>query len=87
MNISFEIPKQIEPLAREGGADPNVDAREAYLVGLYQRDKVSLHQLAEALGVSRYDAEGVLKGYGVGLESSVDELRVEGEFLRTVRPE
>ena len=66
-----------------GGADPNAEAREAYLVGLYQRDKVSLHQLAEALGGSRYDAEGVLKRYGVGLESRGNETGTQLVFDNT----
>jgi predicted HTH domain antitoxin len=87
MNISFEISGEIEREIGINGADLSGEAKEAFLVELYRRDKISMHQLARAMGLSRYEAEGVVKRHGVALESTVDELRAEGEFLRHARPE
>jgi predicted HTH domain antitoxin len=86
MNISFEIPQEIERALKTNGADLNREAKEAFLVEQYRNDKISQHQLAQALGLSRYEADGVLKRHGVALETTVDELRAEGEFLRRMRP-
>ena len=85
MTISFEIPQEIERALTTNGADLNREAKEAFLVEQYRHDKISQHQLAQALGLSRYEADGVLKRHGVALETNVDELRAEGEFLRRVR--
>ena len=57
MNISFELPTDIEQQIRTTGADLNREAKEAFLVEHCRQDKVSLHQFAQALGVSRYEVE------------------------------
>ncbi len=86
MNIKFEIPRDIEQQLRTGGVDPNREAKEAYLVESYRQDKISHHQLGEALGLDDYETDGVLKRYGVGLEMSQEELRAEAASLRCVGP-
>ena len=87
MNISFEIPGEIERELGTDGADLSGEAKEAFLVDQYRRDRISMHQLVRAMGLSRYEAEDIVKRHGVALESTVDELRADGEFLRHVRPE
>jgi predicted HTH domain antitoxin len=61
MTISFELPHDIEQQAGGHGSDLNREAKEAYLVELYRRHKISLYQVAEALGLSRVEADGVLR--------------------------
>lgn len=82
MNIMFEIPRDIEEQLRGHGADLNADAREAYLVGLYRQERITHHQLARALGLSRYETDGVLKRHKVWLELSPDELADQAASLR-----
>ena len=42
MNISFELPPNIEQEISANGADLSGEAREAYLVELYRQDRISI---------------------------------------------
>ena len=87
MNISFEIPQGIEQELRTNGLDMNREAKEAYLVELYRQERITHHQLAEALGLSRYETDGVLKRHKVWLELTPEELAAQAALLRDARPE
>jgi predicted HTH domain antitoxin len=87
MNISFEIPPVIEQELRTNGRDMNREAKEAYLVELYRQEQITHHQLAEALGLSRYETDGVLKQHKVWLELTPEELAAQAASLRDARAE
>jgi predicted HTH domain antitoxin len=86
MTISFEIPQEIEQQIRTNGANLNGEAREAYLVELYRQDRISHHQLSQALGLSRLETDGVLKRHKVSSGPTLDELRAEIGSLRGAGP-
>ena len=85
MTIHFEIPKDIEEQLRAAGIDPTQMAKELLLVELYRKEQITQHQLAEALGLNRYETDGVLKRHEIGLELSPDEFLVQAESLRELR--
>lgn len=87
MTISFEIPQEIEQQIRTDGVDLGREARESYLVELYRQDRITHHQLAEALGLSRLETDGVLKRHKVSPGPTLEELRAEIGSLRDARPE
>jgi Uncharacterised protein family (UPF0175) len=87
MNISFEIPLDIELELRGNGADLSGEAREAFLIELYRQDRITHHQLTEALALSRLETDGVLKRHKVSSGPTLEELRAEIGSLRDVRPE
>jgi predicted HTH domain antitoxin len=87
MTIQFEIPHDIEQELGSNGADLNGEAREAFLVELYRQDRITHHQLAEALRLSRLETEGVLKRHKVSSGVTVGEMRAQAAALRDVRPE
>ena len=82
MNISFELPPHIEQEISASGADLSGEAREAYLVELYSQDRITHHQLAEALGLSRLETEGVLKRHEVSSGVTAEEMRAQAAALR-----
>ncbi len=86
MTINFELPQSIEQELRTNGADLNREAKEACLVELYRRHRISQHQLAEALGLSRVEADGVLKKHEVWLEMTSEDLAAQAASLREARP-
>lgn len=86
MTICFELPAEIERDVRGDGSDVDREAREAYLVDLYRRDRITHCQLAEALGLGRYEADGVLKRHGVSPNVAAEEMRVQADALRGARP-
>jgi len=87
VTISFEIPCEIEQELVSHGADLNGEAREAFLVELYRQERITHHQLADALGLSRYETDGVLKRHKVWLELTPEELAAQAASLREARPD
>jgi hypothetical protein len=87
MSVSFELPQDIEHELRSNGADLSGEAREAYLVELYRWDRITHHQLSQALGLTRIQTDGVLKRYKVSPGPTLEELRAEIVSLRDARPE
>jgi predicted HTH domain antitoxin len=87
MTINFEIPRSIEQELSTSEADLNGEAREAFLVELYRQERITHHQLAEALGLSRLETDGVLKRHKVSSGPTLEELRVEIGSLRDASPE
>jgi hypothetical protein len=86
MNISFDIPKDIEQGLAASVADLNADAREIYLVNLYREDRITHHQLTEALGLTRIETDGVLKRHKISSGPTLEELRAEIGSLREAMP-
>ena len=87
MTISFELSRDIVQQIRTNGHDINDKAREAFLVEMYREHAISHRQLGEALGLERYETDGLLKRYNVGLGMTLAEMRAEAEALQDVRPE
>jgi len=77
MTIHFEIPPNVEEQLRSAGMDPSQSAKELLLVDLYRRGKITHHELGEALGLGRYETDGVLKRHDVPLDFSLEEVRSE----------
>jgi hypothetical protein len=65
MAISFSLPENVENDLRIQFHDLDQAAKEAALVELYRLGSLSHGQFADGLGVSRYDADAVLKRHGV----------------------
>ena len=85
MTIYFEIPKDIEKQLRAAGIDPTQAAKELFFVDLYRTQRITHHQLGEALGLNRYETDGVLKRHDVPLDLSIEEFREQVESLRELR--
>jgi len=89
MTISFDLLDLIErklDVSSRVGLDR--EAKVAYLVELYRQGRIHHHQLAEALGLSRLETDGVLKRFEIPSGPvSVAELRTEVGSLREVRVE
>ncbi|GMU22600.1 MAG: hypothetical protein AMXMBFR13_26850 [Phycisphaerae bacterium] len=65
MAISFQLPELVEQRLREQCADADQAAKEAALVEFYRQGQVTQFELANALGLSRYETDGLLKRHGV----------------------
>ena len=65
MAIRIELPSAIEEKLRADIGDLAVAGKEAMLVELYRQGRISHGELAESLGLSRYETDGVLKRHNV----------------------
>jgi predicted HTH domain antitoxin len=86
MTIRFDIPGEIEEELSASEHDLGAEAREVFLVNLYREDRISHHQLARALGMTRLETEGLLKRYGVSSGPDLEDLLAEIGSLREVGP-
>jgi predicted HTH domain antitoxin len=82
MTISFELPHNIERRVRVEGADPGQEAKEAYLLDLYRRERISHDDLSEALGLGFHQMQQLIKEHGVGDDFTLEEFEAERAVLR-----
>ena len=61
MAVTFDLPQDIEQSLRHKLGDLGQAAKEATLVELYRQGKIAHQDFSRALGVSRLEAEAVLK--------------------------
>ena len=73
ITICFEIPQEIEQQIRTDGVDLDREGWELYLVELYRQERITHHQLIEALGLSRLETDGVLKRCKVSSGPTLEE--------------
>jgi predicted HTH domain antitoxin len=81
MVISFELPPEIAQQIGIAGTDLDREARESYLIELYRQDRISHAQLRDALGVSFFEAERVIKDHGAGRDFPLAEFEEQRAFL------
>ncbi len=65
MSVRFQLPDDIEQQLRHDLTNLDQVAKEAALVELYRQAKITHHQLATALGIERFETEGLLKRHNV----------------------
>jgi hypothetical protein len=84
MNVTFEIPTEIEEVLLSAGTDPSHAAKESLLVELYRERRITQRQLGQALGLNRYEVDGVLKRHNILLDLSLEDFNAEVASLREV---
>jgi hypothetical protein len=65
MAVTIELPPDVEQRLRAENADLDRQAKEAMLVELYRQDKLSHHELAQSLGLERFEVDRILKRHNV----------------------
>ena len=87
MSVSFELPRELEEALRDELGDLGQAAKEALLVDLYQREKLTHRQFGDVLGLTRFEADAVLKRHGMYYDLSAADVARESEGLRKLRDE
>ena len=85
MAVTFELPIEIEKTLREALGDLDLAAKEALLVELYRQERLTQHQLAIALGLSRVQTDALLKRHEVYLDLTAAQVATESKGLRKLR--
>lgn len=65
MTVVLDIPAEIERALHGRAEDIGREAKQGMLVDFYRRGLLSQAGLAAALGLSRYETDGLLKRHGV----------------------
>jgi len=79
MSVTFHLPPQIEQSLRRELGDLDQAAKEGALVELYRQEKLTHHELAQSLGISRIEIDAVLKKHNV-----TEDLLTPVEFERQI---
>ncbi|MEI8375460.1 MAG: UPF0175 family protein [Planctomycetota bacterium] len=74
MKVTIEIPDTMEQtLYDQLGHDLGKAAKESLAIAWYQSEKISIGQVAEMLGISVYQAEGIMKEHQVDAPYSLTD--------------
>ena len=86
MSVTVELPERIEHQLEEEWGSSNLSrkALEGLVIEAYRAEKLSVGQVAEALGLSVIETEAFLKERGVELNYTLEDLEADRESLRKV---
>lgn len=65
MSVVIELSAEIEAALRESNGNVNQAAKEALVVEMYRQGRLTHSQFSNSLGLSRDEANGLLKRHGV----------------------
>ncbi|HJQ78797.1 MAG TPA: UPF0175 family protein [Lacipirellulaceae bacterium] len=65
MAVTIDLPAEVERKLRAESPDLDSEAKEAMLVELYRQEKLTRYELSQALGLNRFETDGILKKHGV----------------------
>ncbi|MEX0642190.1 MAG: UPF0175 family protein [Pirellulales bacterium] len=83
MAVTVELPADLEQRLRVETPDLESHAKEAMLVELYRQDKLTHYELSQALGLDRFETDGVLKRHKVTEDlPTADEIEEGLRWLR-----
>ncbi len=75
MTLSIDIPSEVEQRLRAQNPDLESEAKEAMLVELYRQDKLTHHELCQALEFERFETDALLKRHNV-----IEDLPTDTEY-------
>lgn len=82
MQITVELPDELVDQMIPTGQDPSRAVLEGLAVEAYRAHRLTEHELANLLGMGRYELDGFLKEREVWLEYSAAEIAQELETAR-----
>jgi predicted HTH domain antitoxin len=82
MKLIIDIPDTMQQSLRDQlGQNLAQAAKEAMAIAWYQAEKLSIGQVAELLGISIYDAEGLMKEHHVDAPYALEDYQRDRETL------
>jgi hypothetical protein len=82
MSVCITLPPDLETSLRNQSVDLDTTAKEAFLVELYRQERITHHELASALDLSRLETDELLGRYNVWDDlPSLEELRLQAVEL------
>lgn len=82
MKVTIDIPDTLRACLQDQlGQNLAQAAKEAMAIAWYQAEKLSIGQVAEFLGISVYDAEGLMKQHHVNAPFSIEDYERDRETL------
>lgn len=81
MQVVVDIPDNLAPQLIPAGQDPARAVLEDALVQAYRENRISAHQLQQALNIeTRYELDGFLKARQVWIDYTPDQMTSDQKF-------
>jgi predicted HTH domain antitoxin len=82
MQVTIDIPETVrQSLEEQFGQNLTQAAKEAMAIAWYQAEKLSIGQVAQLLGLSVYESEGLMKRHHIEAPYSLDDRERDRETL------
>jgi predicted HTH domain antitoxin len=65
LNVTLDLPSDLEERLRRQTADLNADVKEAYALELFRRGQLTHYELSRVLGYDRFETDAWLKRHNV----------------------
>jgi hypothetical protein len=65
LNVTIDLPAEVEEKLRRETANLDVDVKEAYALELFRRGKLTHYELSLVLGLDRFETDAYLKQHKV----------------------
>ena len=79
LTVTLNLPPDVEEKLRQETSDLNKDVKEAYVLELFRRGKLSHYELSRILGLDRFETDAYLKRHNV-FEGSLTMEDVEADL-------
>jgi predicted HTH domain antitoxin len=86
--VRLDLPPDVEQRLRREASDLSEEVKEAYVLELFRRGKLSHYELSRILGFDRFETDAYLKRHNI-FEGSLTQEDLEADFqtLRKLRSE
>jgi predicted HTH domain antitoxin len=82
LNVTVDLPAEVEKRLREESPSLEADVREAYVLELFRQGKISHAELSGLLGLDRFETDAYLKRRNVFSGSlTMDDLKADRATL------
>ena len=61
VQVTIDLPVEVEQRLRQEGTDVDAEVKEAYLLDLFRRGKISHYELSRSLDLDRFETDAFLK--------------------------
>jgi hypothetical protein len=78
LNVTFDLPAEVEEKLRRENANFDTDVKEAYALELFRQGKLTHCELSLVLGLDRFETDAYLKRHNV-LEGSLTMANLQSD--------
>ena len=79
LNVKLDLPPDVEDRLRREVTNLDADVKEAYVLELFRRGKLSHYELSQVLGLDRHETDAYLKQRNV-FEGSLTAPELEADW-------
>jgi predicted HTH domain antitoxin len=85
LNLTLDLPTEVEDRLRRETSSLETDVKEAYVMELFRRGRLSHYELSQALGLDRFETDAFLKRHQMWDGAlTMEEMEADRQTLKNV---